>query len=72
MRTDDIADSGLHRLFKYLSHVKRYPTSLRAASVVSGVEEEVIEGIINSIPWIGYKVENGKIHNTIEKLNSTA
>lgn len=69
---DDIADSGLYRLFKYLSHVKRYPTSLRAASVVSGVEEEVIEGIINSIPWIGYKIADGKIHNMIENLKTTA
>lgn len=41
---------GLARLFIYLANIKSFPTPLRAASCVSGMDEDEIKNFINNCP----------------------
>ena len=53
----------VERLLRYLAHIRQYPTSLKAAAVVSGLtEEQTREFIGNNYKYIGLFTAEGKIH----------
>ena len=61
---------SLFRLYKYLAHLKSFPTPLRAASVVSGIDETNIGMLLNRTSDVaGYVVIVNSIYNIREVNN---
>ena len=67
------SESGITRLYTFLACKKVYPVTLRAASVVSGIPEKQISGMLlflgNGTKFIDYRVMGDLIFRT-EDLDS--
>lgn len=50
---------ALARLFIYLANIKQFPTSVKAASIVAGMNQDDIEQALSSTI---YNVSNGKVY----------
>lgn len=46
MTNDEFLSLGLIRLIRYLMHIKTFPTSIKAASIVSGIPEQEIPRVL--------------------------